>query len=423
MKTAVPPPLAAVAALLASALLAGGGTPPATVPTTPPPATVPPASFPFSNTEFFVVTAPEDYFSVMRAGDEARALERWFLREFNWNPFEETDRATLVLTPPAEARWTGRVRIEAAPKSLVVRLRWGRATTAGDLRDALARALLFQCGRAAGVAAGEVRVPAWLAAGVAGEIECERNPSLLELLRRRAAAEAPVPLAELTAPAVGSDAAGNARFRRQALWLFRLVRAEIARSGGARAPLAPAVFRARFAELLRGAPLETALAKINPQPAADAAGGSGGIAAGDAAGDAAARALWWPTGFAQVVRGAEAAILSPERSAEVFEELTRFVFADAKGAEDVFCEPAGLFALRERAFVRNEAAARRRLLLAWIPRANPLWHNAWRAYGVFLEQVFAARSAEEAAALWVGVEQERALAREMQAEVAGLLRE
>jgi len=110
--------------------------------------------------------------------------------------------------------------------------------------------------------------------------------------------------------------------------------------------------------------------------------------------------------------------LGLRESGEALDELARFVFDLGQG-DAVFDGPA---LVRHRALPAVAEALRGRLakLRAEILRQNPVYANAWRNLGAWLER-FEKGSPEELAERWAEFLQERAAARALAAEVEAAL--
>ncbi|MDR2844945.1 MAG: hypothetical protein LBV28_02500 [Puniceicoccales bacterium] len=292
----------------------------------------------------------------------AEYLEKWFVRELRWTAPHGDRRVRVELIPAADAIGPDAYRINDSAGQISLYVRWAHDTDWDVLAYSLSHALLARAFQAQGAPAPVGAVPRWLIAACAGEL-ASRDTAILDEWTRRALETAPMPLAALDAgpPAGAVTRPESAEFRRQAFWFFRHLRRECA--GMRHAPTAPIVALARGQKL--DAVLETLFR--------------------DTWRDADQRALWWPAGYTQLIHERAMPAFSMQTSREKLADATDFVFAPT-GADQRF-SPLEIIGLREQfPVVRTVVGQRLHQFRFDILRVNPVWHNAWRAYGVFLEK-------------------------------------
>jgi hypothetical protein len=246
-------------------------------------------------------------------------------------------------------------------------LRLGPAESApARAAEAAVRAWLRRCGLLAGGAGAEPEP--WLAQALAAETLALLRPALVDLWYRDGLREPPASLADLRA--------GRASEREAFL----------------------------FWRTLRGA---------HPREAAN-------LLARHVAGGATTllKEADWQASRSQLLVQRKPVSLGMRESGEALDELARFVFDLGQG-DAVFDGPA---LVRHRALPAVAEAQRGRLakLRAEILRQNPVYANAWRNLGAWLER-FEKGSPEELAERWAEFLQERATARALAAEVEAAL--
>lgn len=112
------------------------------------------------------------------------------------------------------------------------------------------------------------------------------------------------------------------------------------------------------------------------------------------------------------------ASLSMQESADALQDISHFIFDFGQG-DRVWDGPA-LVQQREAKGVQQALAARWTALQREILRQNPVYHNAWRALGSWLEN-FSQASPEELNKLWANYLRERATAETLHREVRQVL--
>jgi hypothetical protein len=252
-------------------------------------------------------------------------------------------------------------------------------------------------------------VPDWLLDALLSEVQLRATPGIAGQWALEARDAGPAPLEALTAaPRV-----------RQGFWFLRHLQRELARER-----ISASAF---FAGLAKGGGAEEVLARHFPAIAADPD----------------RRALWWPTGFIQITRPRHGGpVLSMRESREYLEAATAFVFAPA--GVDCRFTAEDLPSLRHLPAVQREIRWRVQRLKRDIASANPVWHNVWQSYGVFLEKLFDTKPVnirrggqryevsfekvpepkpEELQALWKQVKADIATARALEDAVEAALRE
>jgi hypothetical protein len=127
---------------------------------------------------------------------------------------------------------------------------------------------------------------------------------------------------------------------------------------------------------------------------------------------------WWLVHRAELLLSRSPVSLGVRESAESLDDITRFVFD--VGAGDALVSGEELPKHRALAAVKAGMQARLASLRREILRQNPVYHNAWRTFGAWLER-FPDAKPEELAALWAEYQQERRLADELRREVEAAL--
>jgi hypothetical protein len=263
--------------------------------------------------------------------------------------------------------WTEPWRIVEKRGQLLLLVRWTRELELGSVHQALARALLGKLtqNHSGGSSAESVprlfapAVPGWLVDALLSEVEVRANPAIAGLWALEARDAGPVPLGEL----------GSTSRVRQGFWFLRHLQRELARK---KVPVSDL-----FAGLAVGGEPEEIFARHFP----------------DLAADPDRRVLWWPTGFVQITRPHRGGpVLSMRESREYLETASAFVFAPA-GVDSRFV-PEDLSSLRHLPAVQSEIRFRVQRLKRDIISANPVWHNAWQSYGVFLEKLLDSKDVE-----------------------------
>lgn len=266
-------------------------------------------------------------------------------------------------------------RVGGGTVLVVVRLGDGQAAPE-RAAEAAARAWLARVALAAGkpVTAGE----AWACQALTGEVIAQLRPSMNDHWYREGRQTVPSTLAEIVA--------GKAPLRESFLF-WRALRQTL------------------------GAPAEQAKALI-----------------ASAHGDAVLKLLgtiakspdeWWLVHRAELLLSRAPVSLGLRESAESLDDISRFVFD--LGAGDVLVSGADLPKHRDLGAVKASMQARLAALRREILRQNPVFHNAWRTFGAWMER-FPEAKPEELAALWADYLQERRLADELRGEVEAAMK-
>jgi hypothetical protein len=129
---------------------------------------------------------------------------------------------------------------------------------------------------------------------------------------------------------------------------------------------------------------------------------------------------WWLAARANLLLTRSPVSLGMRESAEALEDTARFVFD--LGAGDVVLTGPQVVRQREAAGVQKAMEARLLTLRREILRQNPVYHNAWRTLGAWLER-FPKSSPEELDAIWADFQKEVREAEAMRKEIQGVLAE
>ena len=127
---------------------------------------------------------------------------------------------------------------------------------------------------------------------------------------------------------------------------------------------------------------------------------------------------WWLMARAELLISRSPVSLGVRESAESLDDISRFVFDLGKG--DELLTGADLAKHRELPAIRTSLAGRLASLRREILRQNPVYHNAWRTFGAWLEG-FSGESPEEVAKLWADYVEERRQADALRREVEAAL--
>jgi hypothetical protein len=123
---------------------------------------------------------------------------------------------------------------------------------------------------------------------------------------------------------------------------------------------------------------------------------------------------WWLVHRAELLLSRAPVSLGLYESAESLDDISRFVFDVGQG--DELISGKDLPKYRNLPAVQAVIKARLAGLRREILRQNPVFHNAWRTFGAWLER-FPEAKPEELAPLWAEYQQERKLADELRREV------
>lgn len=280
----------------------------------------------------------------------------------------------LAVLPPPKARvelvelaQLPEVDVRVLAGQVLVSLRLGSAEAApGRAAVAAVRAWLRRCALVAGGATAEPEP--WLAQALTAETLALLRPALVDLWYRDGLREPAATLVELRA--------GRAP-EREAFLFWRTLRAA--------APREAAALLARHV-----------------------AGGSTG----------ALREPEWQAARAQLLGQRKPVSLGMRESGQALDDLARFVFDLGMG--DVLVDGSVLVRHRALPGVVESMRERLSLLRREILRQNPVYANAWRGLGTWLER-FEQASPEELAVSWAEFQRERAVARSLAAEIEAAL--
>jgi hypothetical protein len=268
------------------------------------------------------------------------------------------------------------VRVQASQVIVSVRLK-DAASAAALASEAAARTWVGRVAFAAGqpLTASEP----WVTQALASETRALLRPSLVDLWYREG---------RLAAPATLADILQGKAPEREAFLFWRALRHDV---GGA----------AEQARVL----IASAQGKDTRKVLAT-------LAKSDEA--------WWLAARANLLLTRSPVSLGMRESAESLEELTRFVFD--LGAGDVVLTGPQVVRHRDAAGVRQGMEARLLALRREILRQNPVYHNAWRTLGAWLER-FPKSSPAELDLLWAEFEKDVREAEVMRKEIQGVLAE
>jgi hypothetical protein len=123
---------------------------------------------------------------------------------------------------------------------------------------------------------------------------------------------------------------------------------------------------------------------------------------------------WWLVHRAELLLSRAPVSLGLHESAESLDDIARFVF-DLGHGDELIAGP-DLTKHRDLPAVKASMQARLSGLRREILRQNPVYHNAWRTLGAWMEK-FPDAKPEELAALWAEYQSERKQAEELRREV------
>jgi len=127
---------------------------------------------------------------------------------------------------------------------------------------------------------------------------------------------------------------------------------------------------------------------------------------------------WWLVHRAELLLSRAPVSLGLRESAESLDDIARFVFDVGHG--DEVLAGVDLPKHRDLAAVKASLKARLASLRREILRQNPVYHNAWRTFGAWLERLQEGKP-EELAALWAEYQKERRQADDLRREVEAAL--
>ena len=274
----------------------------------------------------------------------------------------------------ADVRGLAPVESRPAAGQMLIVVRPGPSADFADrCAEAAARAW---AGRAALSAGVRPAAEGWLIQALAAETLAQLRPALPDLWFREASLSA--------APSFADVAAGKAPVR-ESLLLWRCLRQELP------AREAPAALQ----DLARGQSLAALLKARSKSPES-----------------------WWTLMRTELLLSRPPVSLGMRESSEALDDIAALVF-DLGAGDAVFTGPE-IVPHRRLVAVRQGVEIRLRGLRREIIRQNPVYHNAWRALGVWLER-FQEGEPAELDALWREFERERAEAGALRAEIEAAL--
>jgi hypothetical protein len=241
--------------------------------------------------------------------------------------------------------------------------------------EAVAQVWLARVALAGGKPVGGVEP--WVRQALACEVLTQLRPSMNDYWYREGRREIPSPLADIVA--------GRAPAR-EALLFWRALRRTL------------------------GAPAEQARSLI--------ASAHGDPVLRRLAATAGSADEWWLVHRAELLLSRAPVSLGLRESAESLDDMTRFVFD--VGAGDEVVPGAALPKHRSLPAVRLSVEARLASLRRELLRQNPVYHNAWRTFGSWLE-AFPAAKPEELDRLWAQYQEERRQAEGLRREIEAAL--
>lgn len=267
------------------------------------------------------------------------------------------------------------VESRASAGHMMIVVRPGEAQAFADrCAEAAARAWLGRVSLSAGVPPS---AEPWLVQALAAETLVQLRPAMADLWLREASVSA--------APSFGTLAAGGSSMR-EAFLLWRCLRQELTGAESA----------AALVEMARGRRLAALLAARSRDPEA-----------------------WWPLRRSELLLSRSPVSLGMRESSEALDDIAAFVF-DLGAGDAVFTGPE-IVPHRRLAAVKQGVETRLRGLRREIIRQNPVFHNAWRSLGLWLER-FQEAEPSELETLWLQFEKERREARALRAEIEAALR-
>lgn len=262
----------------------------------------------------------------------------------------------------------------AAAGHLLIVVRPGETAAFSDrCAEAAARAWLGRVSLSAGLAPA---AEPWLVQALAAETLVQLRPAMSDFWFREASLS--------PAPSCADLIAGKSSMR-EAFLLWRCLRQE----------LTPPEIVAALPELARGRKLAALLALRSRNPE-----------------------TWWPLRRSELLLSRPPVSLGMRESSDALDDIAAFVF-DLGSGDAVLTGPE-IVPHRRLAAVRMGVETRLRGLRREIIRQNPVFHNAWRSLGLWLERFESAEPAE-LDALWRQFEQERKEARALRAEIESAL--
>ncbi len=129
---------------------------------------------------------------------------------------------------------------------------------------------------------------------------------------------------------------------------------------------------------------------------------------------------WWLTARANLLLARNPVSLGIRESAEALDDITRFIFDLGQG--DVVLTGPQVVRQRDAAGVKQGMEARLNNLRREILRQNPVYHNAWRTLGAWLER-FPQADPAELDQIWSDFEKELRTATALGQEIKGVLAE
>ena len=262
------------------------------------------------------------------------------------------------------------IRVVAGTVLVVVRLGDGDGAAA-RAASAAAQAWLARVALAGGKPA--TAAEPWTRQALACEVVAQLRPAMNDFWYREGRQAIPSPLADIVA--------GKAP-EREAFLFWRALRQTLG---------APADQSRALIASAHGEPVSKLLASLAKSPDE-----------------------WWLVHRAELLLSRAPVSLGLRESAESLDDIARFVFDVGRGDEVV--AGADLPKYRDLAAVQASVRSRLTALRREILRQNPVYHNAWRTFGAWLERLPEGKP-EELATLWAEYQRERRQAEELRRDV------
>lgn len=305
-------------------------------------------NFPTRRTEFFSLSA-ESPEAAARAAELAREVEDFFAKTRRHWKNRLPDAGTRVGTELFKA--PGIFRITTDEDARVTVFLSENFSDEGEMRSRLAEALLarmFFPNAGAGTARA---VPPWIVS--AAETECGLGGGFGKriFLRGKSLRAAPVPLTELIS-APREKFAEDENFRLNAVWLLRALDDVSVFFDAEKTP--EEKLAAAFPKIFKGGKFDAGTAD-----------------------------RFWAVRFRELARGASSGVDLPEESRRAFDDALLFLVE--KNGEETRVLAGDLVRFRIQPEIRRCVADRLAEFAARFRKVNPVWHNAFTEYGVFLE--------------------------------------
>ena len=308
---------------------------------------VAPEKFSTARTDFFEISA-ESPQTATRAAELAEEVENYFLK----NP-----RLWKTLLPPLGFR----VRVELFRQSGILRLsktengcaqlflseNFSEKSASGTMRLHFARAMILHLVPVKNPA----DIPAWLVYAAADESRIGSVPGRRIFLQKKSTRESPVSPEKILSATV-SELNDNPTLRLNALWFSRAIPS-----------LSPFFDSAKTPE-------EKLLAAF-PKAFADEKY------------DVLTADKFWATRFRSLIANAPTGIDLPEESRRFFDDALLILIKESEHETRLLAGDLAPFRLQPE--IRETVSERLAALSAHFKKVNPVWHNAFAEYGLFLE--------------------------------------